>query len=32
MCCLYGMMDYKKNLTSWQKPHPMRHNRAFIDM
>lgn len=21
MCCLYGMMDYKKNLTSWQKTH-----------
>lgn len=21
MCCLYGMMDYKKKLTSWQKTH-----------
>lgn len=21
MCCLYGMMDYKRNLTAWQKTH-----------
>lgn len=21
MCCLYGIMDYKHNLTSWQKTH-----------
>ena len=23
MCCLYGIMDYKQKLTSWQKTHIM---------
>ena len=31
MCCLYGMMDYKKNLTSWQKTHIISVLSAFCE-
>ena len=31
MCCLYGMMDYKKKLTSWQKTHIISVLSAFCE-
>lgn len=31
MCCLYGMMDYKKKLTSCQKTHIISVLSAFCE-